>query len=124
MLEHDRALHDSPEHKNILRETWCAQLWASVIREVHVVSDLMCDTRTCWNRQWLSGRRRFGGGVVSGTRAVDHQYIGSKQCRQSLEQWPQKRSLALVDPHFYANTVLSKGLCASEKNQEAAARAP
>ena len=43
------------------------------MREVHVVFDLMCDTSTSWHRQLLSGRRRFGGGVVSGTRAVDHQ---------------------------------------------------
>ena len=86
--------------KDIERETWCAQLWASVMREVHIVFDLMCDTSTCWHRQWLSGRRRFGGGVVSGTRAVDHQKIGAKQSLQSLERWPQERSLTPFDHIF------------------------
>ena len=86
--------------KNIARETWCAQLWASVIREVHVVFDLMCDTSTCSHRQWLSGRRRFGGGVVSGTPFVDHQKIGAKQSLQSLERWPHERSLTPFDHIF------------------------
>ena len=62
--------------------------------------DLMCDTSTCWHRQWLSGRRRFGGGVVSGTRAVDHQKNGSKHSLQSLERWPQERSLTPFDHIF------------------------
>ena len=86
--------------KDIERETWCAQFWASVIREVHVVFDLMCDISTCWYRQWVSGRRRFGGGVVSGTWAVDHQKIGAKQSLQSLERWPQERSLTPFDHIF------------------------
>ena len=60
----------------------------------------MCDTSTCGHRQWLSGRRRFGGGVVSGTRAVENQKIGSKQSLQSLERWPQEGSLTPFDHIF------------------------
>ena len=70
----------------------------------------MCDTSTNWHRQLLSGRRRFGGGVVSGTRAVDHQKIGAKQSLQSLERWPQKRSLTPFDHIFYSNTALAFAL--------------
>ena len=73
------------------------------MREVHVVFDLMCDTNTSWHRQWLSGRRRFGGGVVSRTRVVDHQKIGWKQCRLSLEQWPQKRMLMIARTEMRAH---------------------
>ena len=57
----------------------------------------MCDTSTCSHRQWLNGRRWFGGGVVSGTPFVDHQKIGAKQSLQALEQWPHERSLTPFD---------------------------
>ena len=86
--------------KDIARETWCAQLWASVIREVHVVFDLMCDTSGSWHRQWLSGRRRFGGGVVSGTPVRGPSKNWCEAVLQSLERWPQERSLTPFDHIF------------------------